>query len=261
MIPEDLRAELPAWNNGAGVCLGTWVPCEGNKKLAAGYSTVFWPTFGLVGDSIVRSGVTPEVIGSWEKSCEGGQAGGLGGAEPSSCRGPAGVRRSGDHRGSRAFPDADPRGDPRGEVEVAASGSPVRGVGPLSRGRERRHGLPDHVLANEARVRRSGRLGGRRGASRRVVASSGFHLATGVATPQDPCRDPMRPMFTVHVGEHLVGDYMERTFPRWNVWVPSKDTGTDLLLTEAGRREGGGGKGWTGWCGDGEGEAWRHRRW
>lgn len=71
MIPEDMRAELRAWNNGTGVSLGTWVACEGDMTLAAGYSTVFWPTLVLVGDSIVRSGVTPEVIGSWEKSCGG----------------------------------------------------------------------------------------------------------------------------------------------------------------------------------------------
>lgn len=71
----------------------------------------------------------------------------------------------------------------------------------------------------------------------RAVATSGFRLATGMAMPQAPVPDAMRPMFTVHVGEYLVGDHIERAFPRWNVWVPSKDTGTDLLVTEAGRRK------------------------
>ncbi len=47
----------------------------------------------------------------------------------------------------------------------------------------------------------------------------------------------MKPMFTVHIGEYLVGDYIERAYPRWNVWVPSKDTGTDLLVTEAKNRK------------------------
>jgi hypothetical protein len=42
----------------------------------------------------------------------------------------------------------------------------------------------------------------------------------------------MKPMFTVHIGEYLVGDHIERAFPRWNVWVPSKDTGIDLLVSE-----------------------------
>jgi hypothetical protein len=47
----------------------------------------------------------------------------------------------------------------------------------------------------------------------------------------------MKPLFTVHVGEYLVGAYIERTFPRWNVWVPSKDTGVDLLVTDARNRK------------------------
>jgi hypothetical protein len=43
----------------------------------------------------------------------------------------------------------------------------------------------------------------------------------------------MKSMFTVHVGEYLVGDHIERTHPRWNVWLPSKDTGIDLLVSDA----------------------------
>lgn len=47
----------------------------------------------------------------------------------------------------------------------------------------------------------------------------------------------MKPMFTVHVGEYLVGEYVERTFPRWNVWLPSKDTGIDLLVSDSKNRK------------------------
>ena len=43
----------------------------------------------------------------------------------------------------------------------------------------------------------------------------------------------MRPLFTIHAGEYLVGEYLERTYPKWNVWIPSKDTGIDLLVTDA----------------------------
>lgn len=43
----------------------------------------------------------------------------------------------------------------------------------------------------------------------------------------------MKPIFTVHAGEYLVGDHIERAYPHWNVWVPSKDTGIDLLVTDA----------------------------
>lgn len=43
----------------------------------------------------------------------------------------------------------------------------------------------------------------------------------------------MRPIFTVHAGEYLVGSYVEQMLKRINVWVPSKDTGVDLLLTNS----------------------------
>lgn len=42
----------------------------------------------------------------------------------------------------------------------------------------------------------------------------------------------MRPLFTVHAGEFIVGEFIERTFPTLNVWIPSKDTGVDLLVTD-----------------------------
>lgn len=43
----------------------------------------------------------------------------------------------------------------------------------------------------------------------------------------------MQPMFTVHAGEYLVGSYIEDRFKKYNVWVPSKDTGIDLLVTNS----------------------------
>lgn len=47
----------------------------------------------------------------------------------------------------------------------------------------------------------------------------------------------MKTLFTVHGGEYLVGDYIQRVYPRWNVWVPSKDTGIDLLVTDSRNRK------------------------
>ena len=47
----------------------------------------------------------------------------------------------------------------------------------------------------------------------------------------------MKPIFTVHAGEYLVGEYIERTYRRWNVWVQSKDTGVDLLVTAGKNRK------------------------
>lgn len=43
----------------------------------------------------------------------------------------------------------------------------------------------------------------------------------------------IRPLFTIHAGEFIVGDYIERNFRNVNLWVPSRDTGTDLLVTDS----------------------------
>lgn len=43
----------------------------------------------------------------------------------------------------------------------------------------------------------------------------------------------MKPIFTIHAGEYLVGEEIEKKFPQLRAWVPSKDTGIDLLVTTA----------------------------
>lgn len=42
----------------------------------------------------------------------------------------------------------------------------------------------------------------------------------------------MRPLFTIHAGEYLVASYIEQRFKNVNVWIPSRDTGIDLLITD-----------------------------
>lgn len=47
----------------------------------------------------------------------------------------------------------------------------------------------------------------------------------------------MRPLFTIHAGEYLVGFHIELHLrapngDKVNVWVSSKETGTDLLVTD-----------------------------
>ena len=42
----------------------------------------------------------------------------------------------------------------------------------------------------------------------------------------------MRPIFTIHAGEYLVGAEIEKRFKKVKVWLPSKDTGIDLLITD-----------------------------
>jgi hypothetical protein len=41
----------------------------------------------------------------------------------------------------------------------------------------------------------------------------------------------MRPLFTIHAGEFLVGSDIEGKFRHVNVWLPTKDTGIDLLIS------------------------------
>lgn len=43
----------------------------------------------------------------------------------------------------------------------------------------------------------------------------------------------MKPIFTPHAGEFLVGEMIEQEYGL-NVWLPSKDVGTDLLVTDPG---------------------------
>lgn len=43
----------------------------------------------------------------------------------------------------------------------------------------------------------------------------------------------MRPLFTIHAGEFVVGEFIERNFRYVNLWIPSQDTGIDLLVTDS----------------------------
>lgn len=47
----------------------------------------------------------------------------------------------------------------------------------------------------------------------------------------------MRPIFTIHSGEYLVASHIENKFKGLNVWVPSKDNGVDLLVTDDSNRK------------------------
>lgn len=42
----------------------------------------------------------------------------------------------------------------------------------------------------------------------------------------------MKPLFTIHAGEYLVGSFIEQHFKRVNLWLPSRDTGIDLLVSD-----------------------------
>ena len=43
----------------------------------------------------------------------------------------------------------------------------------------------------------------------------------------------MKPLFTIHAGEYLVASHIEQHYKRVNVWIPSRDTGVDLLVSDS----------------------------
>lgn len=43
----------------------------------------------------------------------------------------------------------------------------------------------------------------------------------------------MKPMFTVHAGEFIFAETVEKKFPKLRLWMPTKDTGVDFLITDA----------------------------
>ena len=70
-IPDSMKDELGAWNNGRGIDLESWVSCEGNFSLAVGYSTIFCPKFVEFEDYILAfeemSKENVQRIRDWEK--------------------------------------------------------------------------------------------------------------------------------------------------------------------------------------------------
>ena len=48
----------------------------------------------------------------------------------------------------------------------------------------------------------------------------------------------MQPLFTVHAGEMIVADALQARFGKHaNVWIPTKDTGVDLLVSDTTNRK------------------------
>jgi hypothetical protein len=46
----------------------------------------------------------------------------------------------------------------------------------------------------------------------------------------------MKPLFTLHAGEYLVGAFIEKHFKKLNVWIPARDSGIDFLVSDRGNR-------------------------
>ena len=43
----------------------------------------------------------------------------------------------------------------------------------------------------------------------------------------------MKPVYTIHAGEYFVGSHIEKIISNCHIWIPSKDTGIDLLISNA----------------------------
>jgi hypothetical protein len=69
-IPESMRSELAAWNDGRGISLLDWTANTGNFALAVGYSEVFWPRFVEFEDYILMEGFGLEGLRSFEQNPE-----------------------------------------------------------------------------------------------------------------------------------------------------------------------------------------------
>lgn len=66
-IPDSMKAELAAWNDGQGIDLESWVGCEGNFRLAVGYAAIFWPEFIEFDGYVLRADFSIESLRSFEK--------------------------------------------------------------------------------------------------------------------------------------------------------------------------------------------------
>ncbi|MGI3186274.1 hypothetical protein [Nioella aestuarii] len=47
----------------------------------------------------------------------------------------------------------------------------------------------------------------------------------------------MRPIFTIHAGEFVFGEAIEKLFPSADLWIPAKDRGIDFLITVPGQEK------------------------
>jgi len=65
-IPDSMKADLGAWNDGAGIDLESWIGCEGGFGLAVGYASLFWPEFVEFEGYVLRKDFSEECLRDWE---------------------------------------------------------------------------------------------------------------------------------------------------------------------------------------------------
>jgi hypothetical protein len=67
-ILPSMRAELAAWNDGAGIDLAGWTGCSGNFSLAVGYADLFWPRFVAFEEYILREKFSLSSLRDFERA-------------------------------------------------------------------------------------------------------------------------------------------------------------------------------------------------
>src|SRR5262245_8006552 len=68
---NELIPELRDWNQGRGITPTGWIGCVGNFRLAAAYTTVFWPKFVEVDGMILRHDFSGESLAGFTEQCRG----------------------------------------------------------------------------------------------------------------------------------------------------------------------------------------------
>jgi hypothetical protein len=69
-----LIPELPAWNNGDGIDIDSWLRCEGDFPLAIAFSRLFWPSFAEHDGCIFYSEFSLATYHSFLTACAGDKA-------------------------------------------------------------------------------------------------------------------------------------------------------------------------------------------
>jgi len=70
-IPESMKAQLGAWNNGRGIDLESWIGCQGSFSLAVGYAVIFWPGFVRYNGYILRKDFSKDALEGFEAQNQG----------------------------------------------------------------------------------------------------------------------------------------------------------------------------------------------
>ncbi|QKK32360.1 hypothetical protein FE844_023430 [Rhizobium indicum] len=69
-IPNSMKTELAAWNDGRGISLRDWTANSGNFSLAVGYSEIFWPRFVAFEKYVLVDGFNIEGLRWFEQNPE-----------------------------------------------------------------------------------------------------------------------------------------------------------------------------------------------